>query len=59
MNLSNPLGEVPKAYGARKRFAVDLAVTLLRETGQPELQSFCPGSKKDDLADALLQAFCV
>jgi len=45
-------------YAKRKRLAVDIAEAILREKKQPDLTLHCPGTKKDDLADAFLQSFC-
>lgn len=52
-------GGMPLSYAKRKSLAVDIAESILRETQQPALQVHCPGAKKDDLADALLQSFCI
>ena len=65
-----PDAAAPSAYHSRKRRAVAIADAILRETNQPSLLSFggqnqnhdqdqvSSSIKKDDLADALLQAFC-
>ncbi len=47
------------SYAKRKHLAVEVAESILRQQEQPNLQSHCPGAKKDDLADAFLQSFCV
>lgn len=68
-----PDASTPSAYHSRKRRAVAIADAILRGTNQPSLLSFgsqpqtqdqdpdhvsSSSIKKDDLADALLQAFC-
>lgn len=45
-------------YAKRKKHAVDIADAILLQTKQPNLQSYCPGFKQDDLADVFLQDFC-
>jgi hypothetical protein len=45
-------------HQGRKRLAVSLAEAILAQSGHPSLATTCPGQKKDDLADAFLQAFC-
>lgn len=56
-----PVAPVPTEYAKRKRFAVRLAQDVLVATNLPSLETLCPSSdaKKDDLADAFLQCFCV
>lgn len=65
VTLKDPLllaelsAKTPLDYTQRKRYAIKLAQAILKETHQPELQSFCPEkTKMDDLADAFLQSFC-
>lgn len=50
---------VPVEYAKRKRLAVKLADTLLQEHCGTTLGTLCPDGKRDDVADAFLQAFCV
>ncbi len=50
---------VPPEYAKRKRLAVKLADTLLQEHCGTTLGTVCPDGKRDDAADAFLQAFCV
>jgi hypothetical protein len=50
---------VPVEYAKRKRLAVKLADTLLQDYCGTTLGTLCPDAKKDDVADAFLQAFCV
>lgn len=50
---------VPVEYAKRKRLAVTLADALLKEYFNTCLQALCPDTKRDDVADAFLQAFCV
>lgn len=50
---------VPVEYAKRKRLAVKLCDTLLENYLETNLQTLCGEGKKDDLADAFLQAFCV
>jgi hypothetical protein len=55
------VGPVPTDYRKRKRFAVKLAQDILAAKGLPPLETLCPsaGAKKDDVADAFLQCFCL
>ena len=46
-------------YAQRKKLAVELAEHVLEQTGNLPLCTLCPGAKKDDIADAFLQSFCV
>ncbi len=50
----------PSGYYARKKLAILLADLLLEHFGIPNLAHYATacGGKKDDLADAFLQAFC-
>ena len=49
---------IPKGYQQRKRFTVRIAERVLMECGLPSLCEMCPEVKKDDIADAFLQALC-
>ena len=53
-----PSNNAVSTHQGRKRLATSLAEAILAQTGHPPLATFCPGQKKDDLADAFLQAFC-
>lgn len=50
---------VPVEYAKRKRLAVKLADSILKEHMNTSLETLCPDSKRDDVADAFLQAFCI
>lgn len=56
-----PLSEVavPVEYAKRKRLAVKLTETILKDVLDLSLGDLCPGAKRDDLADAFLQSFCL
>lgn len=56
--ILNMSSKATSDYVKRKRLAVKLTEIILQKTQQPDLQTLCPGAKKDDLADAFLQAFC-
>lgn len=65
VTLQDPLilaelsAKTPLDYTQRKRYAVKLAQAILKETQQPNLETFTANKKKmDDLADAFLQSFC-
>jgi hypothetical protein len=57
--LAELSAKTPLDYTQRKRYAVKLAQAILKETQQPNLETFTDNKKKmDDLADAFLQSFC-
>lgn len=56
-----PIAEVavPVEYAKRKRLAVKIADTILNDVLGTSLGTLCPDAKRDDLADAFLQSFCM